>query len=87
MGQELMIGKGRKWEFSDGRGALFESLIHFSNPQGTLGLETRHVYLPCEVVSALGLALLFLRNKLGTAFRRLVVHFRHSTYAFYITWL
>ena len=28
-----------------------ESLTHFSNPQGTLRLQTHHVYLPCEGVS------------------------------------
>ena len=30
---------------------LSEALTHFSNPQGTLGLQTQTVYLPCEGVS------------------------------------
>lgn len=63
-----------------------EPLIHVSNPHGSPGLETHHVHLPCKVVDALGLELLFLRNKLlATAFTRLVINFKHSTYAFHFT--
>lgn len=63
-----------------------ESLIHASDLQGSPGLETHHVHLPCEVADALGLERLFLRNELlATAFTRLVINFKHSAYVFYIT--
>lgn len=50
-----------------------ESLTHFGNLQGPLGLHSHHVHLRCEGVDSLGLELLIPKNKL----------FRDYFYKFY----
>ena len=50
-GRQRLERKGCRNSSQMGTEQPSETLTHFSNPQGTLGLHTHSVYLPCEGVS------------------------------------
>ena len=50
-GRQRLERPGCRSSSQMGTEQLSEALTHFSNPQGTLGLQTQTVYLPCEGVS------------------------------------